>query len=275
MKNILVAVNFNNESIYAINFAISAFPNSKITILHVDTSMQEVSNPFPEVAEVVIQKDHKLEDLKTFLTEKVGAQSLPTNIKLEVTNGMIAAQIINHCNSGKYDALVLGHRLKHNILEKLLGNKSSKIIKRVHLPVYLIPEFVEISTLKKVIVASDFHLQNKTIIQKIKQWNQGFNAFIKFIHVSTESSEMMNVEKEALIETLYEDQVAFGFEFEIIEGEDVSETLIKHATENEYDAILVIIDSPHLLNKLFKKSVSNKMLFDTPFPLIFFHTNFD
>ncbi|MGC9138464.1 MAG: universal stress protein [Thermoplasmata archaeon] len=137
MKNVLFPVDFscNTESI--VKKALEAFPEIEgIYFLYVvPLSVKELED---FITENYIQEAKKLAEKKMITFIKNLEIPKKYTVDYAIADGDPARVIIDLANSGKFDALIMGHRGYSYLEDFFIGSVTVKVISKVNIPVIVI-----------------------------------------------------------------------------------------------------------------------------------------
>ncbi|MFP3317743.1 MAG: universal stress protein [Thermoplasmata archaeon] len=137
MKNVLFPIDFSCNTESVIKKAIEIIPElENIYFLYVvPLSVKELED---FVTEDYIKSSKEIAEnkMKSFIRNL----NLPNKFKIDyaITDGDPARVIIDLANSGKFDAIVLGHRGYSYIEDFFIGSVTLKVISKVNIPVVVI-----------------------------------------------------------------------------------------------------------------------------------------
>ncbi len=269
--NILIPMDFTEVSLNGMSYALSRFPNDQFTILHVLSGLVEVNQVY-SVSSGLTPDARIRSEMEEMIHEHLHVQELPENINIEIYYGEPVNVVSNYLKNHSYDAVVLGSRDKYNIFDRLFGSTSLGIVKRSKEPIYVIPRFSKFKGYKKIMVASDEHINNKEIILALNYWNNT-NAQIKFLHVHEGKDDSFTQTKEVLLDSLYEQyQPPFSYEIEEVKGDNLVDSLLANSYNYKADLLIVIARNATFLQSLVYKSVSKELIMKSAIPVLFLHT---
>jgi len=269
MKNILVPIDFTDVGVNALRYALSAFPDAKITAYYVKAGMLENADQLTIHPHLLLDK-YWLNALTEFLRKELKISKLPDRVTISIGNGPVILGIKNYASESIADAIVMGTRDKYNFFEKWFGTVSVGTVKTVDVPVYLIPKYATFTGFEKVMVASDKHLSDESIVNNIKDWNKSYGAFIKFLHIQNSKDDSFQTEAGAIVSELFEkNDPEFSFEVEVLEDKDVSHSLLASAYDMKADLLVVTPDDQNFLQSLLFASVSKDLILKSDLPLLF------
>ncbi len=269
MKKVLLPVDFSEVSINAIEYAMEyTSPMDRIEIVHVTMGMLDLQEPIQmeESKEEII-----LKSLEKYILANSKYNVLPARCHLSVKIGVPVETIVRESSKG-YDYIIMGTRDKYDLLERWFGTISLGVVKRVKVPVLLIPRHSKYTGLQKVVLASDHHLMDKKLLDRIRKWNKKRKAFIKFLHVKTNPKDDYEKESDTIIREYFSDnEVNFGFEIELMADDRIGDSLLSCAYNFHADMLMVIPDAQSYLESLLFQSVSKEMVLKSTIPVYFIH----
>ena len=268
MDKILVPIDYTEIACNAIKYARDAYPNASFTIIHINDRSLETNYGS------ISGSNAELKELTKFVCKCINKKELPANIKIVARYGTIVPTMREYISQNEFDFIVMGTRDKYNLLDNWFGTITLGIVKSTSVPTYLIPKYAKYNQYKKVIVATDKHLNDRSFIRIIKNWNSEFNAFIKFLHVQESATDDFDdVERKIVSELFEEHDVSFGFEIERVEGKNISDSLLASAYNFGADLMVALPDNQSYVDSLLFQSLSKELILKSDIPLLFIHKN--
>ncbi len=272
MKNILVPIDFTKVAFNALEYAINAFPESNILVLHVTPpSLNTTEIKYSLLNRIRTEADVLQDEVKRLIKLELNLEDIPSNLNLIMRKGDILPVINKLSQELAIDTIVMGTRDKYDMFDKIIGTTSLAIIKSQQVPTYLIPKDVKYTPYKKVLVASDYHLLTSSLGRKIKEWNKSFRAYIRFFHVK-KGQEKFHKETDQLITDLFDgDAPQFVFDLIQKEGDNIGEMLLNEAESFNANLIVTMPEKQNFISRVFLKSVTKSLVQKSKVPLLFIH----
>lgn len=267
MKNVIIPMDFTDVSNNALKYAFESNRDAIFHIVHVTYGVNP--NEITYLKEGTTG-DSVLGDALRSISRSLNKTSIPEdNIKVTILRGEVIPCLRKYISDHSIDAIVMGTRDKYNLLDKWFGTVSLALVKTLDIPVLLVPPHSKFGGFKKVLVASDAHLENRESLDEILSWNRQHNAFIKFLHVKRSFSEDYQEKSDQLVESIFEkDKPEFGFEIVSVSNKDITQTLLASAYNLGADLIISISDDQSFINSLLFKSVSKELILKSRIPLL-------
>jgi len=264
-------MDFTKVSNNALNYALHMFDMDRIFITH--STHGSYYNDSIHDEPRLNKKQILTTELKEEVRRVLGKDELPDNISIHILKGDILPTTQEFVEEHNITDVVMGTRDKYNLFDKWIGTTSLSIVKTLKIPVYLIPPFAKYREFKNVLVASDFHLGNRDLVNEIKEWNLGYGAFIRFLHIRDEDKNDFDAEKNTIVDGFFDgEDPQFGFEILSKKSKDVSQSLLASAYNYKSDIIIAAPDNQTLINSLLFKSVTKDLILKSKIPLLFLHT---
>ena len=272
MKNILIPFDFSDIAINAMTFAFNLHPESKFRIVHVAYRGADLDKAsFTGCG--ATQKTVLKESIQTLVNTHIKSQEQLKNVEIVIDNGGKVERIIKQAESFA-DGIIMGTRDSYGILDRWIGTVSLGVVKQSPVPVYLIPKFSKLNNFKKILVASDFHLNSKAHLDNLLQWNKDHLGHLSFVHLKEDYDDDFIHEKDSIVNQLIEkDNLGFGFEIISKKVKEGPSALLSMAYNRKSDLIVLIPSKQNLLDTLFFKSFTKEILMKSSIPLLFFPNN--
>ena len=268
--NILVPMDLTSVSANGLRYALSRFPDATITALHVMSGILEFNQAY-NIQPGVRHDIQSANNLESLICDHLELKKLPDRVKIEIYYGEPTNVISKYVKDHDFDAVVAGSRDKYDLFDKNFGTTSLGIVKKVKIPVYIVPPYGAYKKYERIMVATDELISDPELIMAIKEWNDS-NAMVKFIHVRQNDDEPFEKTKEALLETLFEQyQPPFSYEIEQVDGKGVVDSLLANAYNYKADLLVVIARNASFIQSLIFKSVSKEIIIKSAIPVLFLH----
>jgi nucleotide-binding universal stress UspA family protein len=267
MKKILVPTDFSPaaENAYAFASNVAQYLNGMVKLLHV------YHPSFTEIDGTVYVDENEFEDrvrrLENFVEgvnqDWIGEVMSTPLTEGEVVEGFPAEEIIE--KSKEYDFLILSAQGENKGFKRIFGSVSTEIALNSNVPVIVVPEDYHYKTIKKIMYATDDYYTDSIVIPRLSQFAKYFGADLIAVHVETGKKKYSTEKLEPLANVA---GMSGAFSVEIIEGDDVVESLRAFASENEVDLVAFGRRDRGFFYDLFHPSFTKKMAIITDIPLL-------
>lgn len=266
MKNIIIPTDFSQNATRAMDFAISNFndPDTFFWLTHV--YRMPYSGAVVSIDLDNLLKEDREEDLKKELIA-VRAKYPGIQIKGHAIQGMFVDVITKIIDSESIDMIVMGTTGATGAKGVLLGSNASNIIKHAKVPVLLYPNDCGVSSITKVVFASDLkHVKGYETFDPIRQMVKESGAKLDILHLEDSMDEPINEERETLLlDTIFMD-LPHGFH--IKELQVAEEDILEYAHEVDADLIAVVARNYGFFERIVHRSTTRKLSMLTNVPLM-------
>ncbi|WP_020527236.1 universal stress protein [Flexithrix dorotheae] len=279
MESILVPIDFSDNSMNALNYAIGLAQelNSTITLFNsypidVPMAMEYSSGAYMQSlnTEVKLDREKRLNEIiSSYKTITYKDSDELIRFKLQVREGVAADSILLMIEEFNFDLLVMGTKGASGLEEVLLGSIAVSVMEKVKIPIIVVPEDAKFSQLEKIVYATDFDDKDIEIIDTLQNIGEYFNSEITCLHINTSPSKVE--EEEGKLDALkrnYFFTPVDQLNFKIISDEKVEHGLQEYIEKNDIDLIVVTPKERGFIEGIFHKSLSRKLAFHAHTPIL-------
>ncbi len=261
--NILVPVDFSSCSLNALKLASDFARDNQIhiTLLNVFSLTSTQSTPDNTVREDLMNSLRELEDKISSLKE--------TEHTFEVEFGLAADVVIE--KSKDHDLIMMGTRGEHDVIDKLIGSVSLRIIEHTNVPVLVIPETIQSISFDKIVFAADFKkIKHMSVLDSLRELALDYDSELHLLNVN-ESPEYITEEQgeEALALHQFFKDVNHAFFFS--KNKDIEEGILSYVKERNINILALMPRKHAFLQSLFHRSTTEDMAMHLNSALFTFH----
>lgn len=276
MKKLLVPIDFSPTANSAIEFAVKTakiFP-AEVTLLH----SYEVNSGFSAdyyagnrefnlmmLSDIEKRLDKAREKIKDLYDERV-----ETFISTYSLNDSINKAV----EEKHIDMIVMGTLGASGIKEKLWGSHTSGLIGKTETPVLVVPHDYEWKKPRKVLFATKRFEKDPGIINFIFELSGLYMANVQVAVFTDEDDEKAgtyidNSKKIEEYEAYLKDNCHENNLTSVhLTGENFKETVEQYIKEHDIDLLVMVTYNTGFLDRLFNRSMTEKMSFQTKIPLL-------
>lgn len=263
-KTILVPTDFSERANNALDQAVflASKIKAKLIAYHVyHRPLAEESHKFN-----LTDLEKKIDkQFKQLFENHPGLKKISHEFKKEL--GVSVDNIANKVNNNGIDMLVMATKGAKGINE-IWGTKTAKIIKMIETPVFVVPDNTDLKDLKKVALACDYSLKTEAeSIGFLTDLAQSLEFSIDVVTLNREEKTMTKSEhnnRNQLIEQLGNVKSSFSF----TQHTYIDKGIIEYSKTNNIDAVVVLSKNYSFIESLFHESLTDKMVFNSPIPLM-------
>lgn len=278
MTNILVPIDFSEQSKHAAEFAckLSDKDDVNITFLHV-VEYPTGATVDPVGASVPAPYDRDFLDLLMDNgREKLGDFSEEFE-SYGVDNAIIMGNpyivITDQITEKEADLIVMGTKGASGFKEFFIGSNAEKVVRMAKCPVITVSEKTDASQIKNIVYATELLDVSKSIVQKLKELQNLFQAVIHIVRVNTPNSfERDDVALKVLKEST-EKFMLKDFTINVYNDIHEDQGIISFARSIDADMIALGTHGRRGLSHLLAGSLAEDVVNHAKLPVWTFHIN--
>jgi nucleotide-binding universal stress UspA family protein len=272
MVNILVPTDFSELSKIAIRYAIKIATelDGSVTILHVIDLEQKVKA-------TLRLKGSSRELIQTFkkkcqdLVDEVSADLMMEKpISCRVAQGTFGETMRKESKKLKSGLIVMGTRGASGLKKTVLGSNTASLIGESHIPVLAVPEHGDFKSFRNVIYATDLkNLEEElsTLIPYVKR----FGSTVHILHIVGNGDNIESA--EAKIDTVVRKMGYKNIVTLVTFDPDIDGAIDHYISVSKADLLAMFTHEPSFYEKIFDKSFTRRMAFQSKIPLLAFKTD--
>lgn len=272
MKRILIPTDFSDNAKDALAYALEfvADETSQLEIVHViepllitvaDTTI--VDNKAMETLRG--QAETAMEALKLFSGQYFESEGIK-NVTLEtkVIIGSVIDTIKKTADVDKADLIIMGTQgSNHNLLEKVLGTISTKILNNAPCPIILVPKDYDYEKIDNIIYSTNLdHSDPYELSQALKSL-EPHTPLVRVLYVRRPVEDNYNTSIEVFAKYMVDHSPSVRTIFDVEVGSDVEIALSAHALKHGAEMIIMHKSKKTFLERIFRvshtKSMTNRL----------------
>ncbi|NOT49970.1 MAG: universal stress protein [Chitinophagaceae bacterium] len=274
MKTIIAPTDFSPISVNAVNFAADMAVALDASLLlfnvyNIPVPYGEVPVALVSVDEIKKSSEAELEVLKRDIMHVASGK---LKVYTESIMGNTVDELEELCKKVKPLAVVMGAKGTSGLETILFGSTTLTAIRHLTWPVICVPPGKEYGNgIKKIGFACDFKQVAETIpVEPIKEMVKEFHAELHIINVDHDDKHFKpdTPEESWQLHDMFTD---LNPQYHFIDHPDVEEGINKFAEENNLDLIIAIPKKHKLLEGLFSKRNTKKLVFHSHIPVMCVH----
>ena len=266
MKNILFPTDFSENSKDALELALNLAKDfgAKLHILNTYQMPYSSSSPMTRTLLEALEKS-SLEDLQSCLNHiKTNPAYQGLEIKTKAMAGSVANSVDVYANKIGVDLIVMGTKGASGLKEVLIGSNAEEVVIHSDKSVLVVPENTHVSQVKKVAFAIDFQgVCDASIYNSYISFAKKYNAETCFVYVGKNDGNYNEEQKATLVQLFKGIECSFHTEID----EDVVNGINNFVKRNNCDMLAVLSRKHGFIEKIFHKSISNKLTCHAELPM--------
>jgi len=270
MKHILFPTDFSLNSEKALPFAVemARLFQAELTLFNSYKLPYSKSNLIMSMQDRMREDSlNELEKIRARVLANENYKDLKVNIDSRVGSFVpLIPKVANDCST---NMIVMGTKGASSIKEIFIGSNTLEVIQTTKCPVFAIPENAAEVKIKKIAMATDLQKVNKTerlkVIFKLARIT---GAPIEFVNVVRKQDEALSEEKTRQAAILEEMAGDIPTSIHFTSNEDIIDGLSDYIIEKKPDMVALLARKHSLFERIFTKSITNKLSFRTEIPLL-------
>lgn len=177
--------------------------------------------------------------------------------------GVLTNEIEELIEEEDINYVVMGTKGANSIEDRLFGSNTLRVMEHVDIPVLTVPEEAEFKGLKKIGLSSLLKDSDKKELYRLCEIAKRWDASVEVVHMI--DSEGFSEEK---LNEWVEEFSRYGVHFHTITGVDVEDAMFDFIDEHSLDLMCIIKRQMGFLEKLFKGSLSKKLVEHSYVPIL-------
>ena len=166
------------------------------------------------------------------------------------------------------DLIVMGTSGAEGLKELMIGTNTSDVANELNIPVLAIPEGASVSSIGKIAFAYDHEgIKDTDKLNILRDLVSAYNAELHILHIS-ESMEPQQDANPKSLDAINKKFLNAKCYHDIHLSDDVEHGIMQYADNNSIDLIAVTPREHSFIEKLFRKSVTEKLTFHSDVPLL-------
>lgn len=273
MRTILVPTDFSPIATNALHYALEMANAIKANLMLLHVYQVPVSYSDAPIVLVSVDELRKAAERKMEQVREVARKVLHGDQKIyaETRLGNVTDELEAICEKIRPFAVVMGTKGASAFERVLFGSNALSAIRHLHVPVICVPPGKTFGKgIKKIGFACDCkEVVATTPTRIIRDLVKNFEAELYVLNVNTDGRDQEEKpEQTVLLETLLSDLRPVYF---FLEHNDIEDAINEFAEKNNLDLIISIPKQHKLVDKLFKKSSTRQLVYQSHVPVMCIH----
>ncbi|HYE53411.1 MAG TPA: universal stress protein [Chitinophagaceae bacterium] len=267
MQTILVPTDFSDSAKNAMHYAASLAKkfNASIILLHA----YMMPTPVSEVPYLMVNVEEMQKENERLAAEAAQAMQSGFGIKATaiVRLGFPSEEIEAIVEDQPIDLVVMGMK-GQGTLEKLMGSTTTSTIKKIDIPIIVVPYNAQYQDIRQVTYATDFSYKTGfRVYQPMLRLVEAFGATLQIVHVQKSVSETKSreVAGEIQLDPAFK---SVPHHYHTITDTDVKHGIKSFLEDHKTDLLVMVTHEHNFLERLFGRSQTTSMVQDTHIPLL-------
>lgn len=283
MKNILVPVDFSDNSKNALDYAILLAKKfeMKLILLHAfhPKLVEAIKDSYKIVnREDIIGTPKDMEELLQSWQKAIKAAENDLDSDFIFSEGDLSDEINDIIEDNNIDFIVMGTKGATGLKSVLIGSNTARVIETVSCPVLAIPPDYKFKEFETIAFATDYHDNDINSITFLVNLAKKFKSKLEIVHVANEDIKP-RFEEDLLEHFISKIKKSISYKkmsFHLIEGEDkINKALSEFVKQNKVDLLAISTVDRILRGPFFNRGITKGLTHHIQVPLLAFHASDD
>lgn len=272
MVNILVPTDLSDLSRVAAQYAvrIAHQMQGRVTLLHVISIIQ----PTRASMRLKLKSLEKellttaQEDLEAFVEAITKTSKADVALEYKIVKGESFNDAVKReAKKLKADFIVMGTRGASGLKKYVVGSNTASVIDVSAVPVLVVPELAQFKKMRNVVYATDLkHIEKE--LKLLVPYLQQFNSVVHLVHVASSATQVSAIEDK--IEAVVQKSGYKNVIIRVLVNRNVDEAIDHYVAASKADLLTTFTHEHGFYDKLFDRSITRKMAFQSKVPLLAF-----
>lgn len=267
----LVPIDFSENALHAATYALTLAkekPKSSIHLVHVITPIVNDPILIPDIEKAAIIALEKI-------VKELGAICSTCSFSCSVKIGETSTEINNAAKEVNTGVVVMGIRGIGEKSRFLFGSNTISLIDKSSRPVLVIPESASLNAPQKIVFATDYYDSDLEALQNLVPIAATFNSEIIITHIF-EDAQDEPLEQGMMDFMSREMSAKFQYprtRYNIYNGKNITTGIRDFCKTTKADLLVLSARKLNTFQRLFKKSVTEEISYNSDIPLLVFHVH--
>ncbi|MBI9067638.1 MAG: universal stress protein [Salinivirgaceae bacterium] len=270
MKHLLVPIDFSNDSLNALEFAIMLANQMKydVRLIHVKRKNADYDPSFDLKDFDEVLKSGIEENFDKIINEF--CIKLKGGIDYRIREGRVYKEICNQAKYADAEMIVMGTHGVSGFEEKWVGSNAFRVVSSSSCPVLTLRYNFPKRPIKKIILPIDTSNETRLKVPFLASVANIFKAEIHLVDVCNnnriKTRKILNEYSEQVINYLKNQNI--DFVRESLRGNNISESIIEYALLNDADLIGIQIEPTQKPLNIWLEAYAQQMVNHSPIPVL-------
>lgn len=268
---LLVPTDFSDNALHAAKYALTLAnvqAGSNIHLVHVLT---------PILNDTLLIRDVEEEAAKSLaeITNELKRNGQSCSITNSIRIGETVAEINKAAKDFNAGMVVMGVQGLGKTSRFLFGSNTSSLINQATCPVWVLPERAAVAPPEKIVFATDYYDSDLEALQRLIPIANAFHSEIIVVHIFDENDEeqsevnMIKFIADEIFKTIEYSRLIYRVYY----NKDTVAGLKNFCEFTGADLLVVSARKKNIFQKLFDKSITKELVYESEVPLLVFHVH--
>ena len=221
-----------------------------------------------DISDVLIKKAE--EDIRLLIEEiRHNKKNNDCIIRWSCEYGPASEVIASKVASDDFDLVVMGTKGANSVASKLLGSVTYNTIRKIKIPIIVVPEKSVNGEINKIIFATDLHINGSIKkLDYLRDFAIDLGSTIDVLYVNQNPNEKPDIQMAIDSMRLDNKLKEVYHNFEVVENENIEDGINEFISTHPCDILAVMPKHYGFLEGLFHKSMTRSLTMHARLPLL-------
>ena len=266
VKNILVAIDIDDESDNIIDFALEIGVNLSAIVHFIHTIKPNLPDASQSENDVLNDHSQTLEEMVLSIA-KDRQKEIP--LHFHTTHGFAEDRILEQSIALDSDLIVMGIKQSKIASVSIFPGISLDILNKSTVPVLFVPETYRLTTIDSILFTVDFKFEEIDAMLDALIFAKGLDAEVTALHVCEQDESPEIVSKNLdIYKRLFKNRKRVNFVGKV---GDVASEIFDYIHVHDIDILCLMVHKQKPLERIFRASIANKLARKCPIPFMVMH----
>lgn len=270
MKKIIVPIDFSEQSNHALKVAASLAKKqqAEIMVLHMlELSATMISSEGMPQEQVVFLLKLTEKRLAAFLDKPFLKDITVTPI---IKHYKVFSEVNEVAEKHGADLIVMGSHGVDGLEEIFIGSNTERVVRSASIPVLVIKEEMEDFSVKSIVFASNFKMENVPAFNKVKAFAALLKAEVNYVYINTPGDNFLSTEAAYSRIAAFIAKTNVAIEVEIYNDYSVEKGILNYSTTANADLIAMSTHGRKGISHFFMGSIGEDVANHARIPVVTF-----
>ncbi len=268
---ILIPTDFSKLSKVAVNYAVKMTKklNAELVLLnvvHIDAPPRaSTAIKVKSIENAMV--DNAKQDCIQLINEIKKENRGKINISYKIIKGYPVESIVgNFARYNDISLIIMGTKGATGLEKILIGSNAAAVINKSDIPVITVPEFARFKNLKRIVYATDMKNINADM-KALVPFAKRFDASVHILHIISAKSKK-KIDVASIASNVIKKAKYTKITFQVSINDEITEGIDEYIAAIKADMLVMFTHNLTFFEKLFGKSVTRQMSFQSFIPLL-------
>jgi len=274
MRSVLILTDFSEAAFRAAEYACwlaDVLQIKRVVLYHAyEVIIASTDTPMPPVKtneELYLESMEALNMLRDRLR-----LNLPDMVAIDMLaeNTFLPETINQRCKEQKIDLLVMGKTGKSGVDRLIAGSVTARMLEKSRYPLLMVPEDTMIGKeIKTIVFTTDLKDTSSIPVTMLHSFLDALKAEVKVVNAgpAVEEAYASGARKKA-VDGLHKIMDKYSPSFFYVDGDNIVDSILTFSGQHHASLIITITKTHNFLSSIFHKSVSKRLAYNSPTPLL-------